>query len=381
MSDILLTEFKTWQSSLDSRFTKLSEQVASVQKQADAIDQRMQRSVFEGGQKGLDAVLRESAALNSLLESKQGRARIELTGHALTEMLGIKTVTVGGLGTATPGVFQYDLDRGITPMARPALRMRDVLASRPTNMARVAWLKETVRPTKASPIGEASEKPSTDLTISVDYEDVKKIALLCTTSDEVLADSSEVSGFIRGELSARVLEELDTQILYGDGSGNNLNGLTTQAQAFDSTLLDPDAAAGYSRIDCISAAVEQILAANELAPSFVAMHVSDWQRILRLKDGEKRFLFGSPASATAPRIWSLNVVPSTQITSGYFLVGSGDPRAAELRDRMGLTIDVSTETSNNFRDNLATFRCELRAALVVKRPEAFVYGAFVSSPA
>jgi hypothetical protein len=54
--------------------------------------------------------------------------------------------------------------------------------------------------------------------------------------------------------------------------------------------------------------------------------------------------------------------------------------AAEYRNRMGLTVEMSTEDSTNFRYNLVTIRFELRGALVVKRPNAFVTGSLTQSP-
>jgi HK97 family phage major capsid protein len=65
---------------------------------------------------------------------------------------------------------------------------------------------------------------------------------------------------------------------------------------------------------------------------------------------------------------------------GQFLVGSGNPAAAEIRDRMGMQIEVSTEHSDFLVRNLVAIRSEKRLAMVVKRPNSFVSGTFLTSP-
>ena len=37
---------------------------------------------------------------------------------------------------------------------------------------------------------------------------------------------------------------------------------------------------------------------------------------------------------------------------------------------------IATTNNDDFEKNMITIRCEERGALAVKRPEAFVYGAF-----
>jgi HK97 family phage major capsid protein len=68
------------------------------------------------------------------------------------------------------------------------------------------------------------------------------------------------------------------------------------------------------------------------------------------------------------------------IAPGSFLVGSGSPVAAEIRDRMEMTVEISTEHSDYFTRNLVAIRAEKRLALITKRPNSFVTGTFTTSP-
>jgi HK97 family phage major capsid protein len=122
---------------------------------------------------------------------------------------------------------------------------------------------------------------------------------------------------------------------------------------------------------------------NELEESpFYVLNPGDAWKIRRTKDSTGRYIFTSPESGPGPlTLWGAPCVETTQITKGPFLYGSGSPQAAEYRSRQGLTVELSTEDNTNFRYNPVTIRFELRGALVVKRPNAFVQGSLTQSPA
>jgi HK97 family phage major capsid protein len=349
----------------------------------------MQKSIIDASKpQTFTQAMLEAPAVKDWMEfhRKHGKlspgmaASVDITGPAALDLLTRKTATASGLGTATPGVMQFEMEAGIVGVARPSLRMRDVIPSRPTNLMRIAWLKESVRPTQASPVAEAGQKLLVDISVTSDYEDVKKIAIASKASDEVLADSLELEAFIKDSLIFNVQEEEDAQILSGAGTGNNLNGLTTQAQAWDLTILT--ASDGYEYGDMIAGAFAQIAGDNEVVSNpFVVLHPLDYWKIKRTKDSTGRYIYGDPTAAFDIRLWGALVVPTTKITQGYFLVGSGDPRVAQLRTRLGVTIDMATQHDTDFLYNLVTFRVELREALIVRRPNALVYGALTQSPA
>jgi HK97 family phage major capsid protein len=80
-----------------------------------------------------------------------------------------------------------------------------------------------------------------------------------------------------------------------------------------------------------------------------------------------------------PSLFGITLVPTTSIAQGSFLVGSGNPAASEIRDRMEMIVEVSTEHQDYFVRNLVAVRGEKRLALVVKRPASYVYGTFTTA--
>ena len=76
-------------------------------------------------------------------------------------------------------------------------------------------------------------------------------------------------------------------------------------------------------------------------------------------------------------LWGLPVV-ATEVAAfiGKFLTGAFQT-GAQLFDREDANVVISTENADDFEKNLISIRCEERAALAVKRPEAFILEAFM----
>jgi HK97 family phage major capsid protein len=110
------------------------------------------------------------------------------------------------------------------------------------------------------------------------------------------------------------------------------------------------------------------------------MHPNDWYDIRLLRDSQGRYVLGNPGELIAPVLFGLQVLSTVNISAGTFLVGSSSPTATEIRDRMTLMIEVSTEHQDFFVKNLVAIRAEKRLALITRRPASFVTGTFTTSP-
>jgi HK97 family phage major capsid protein len=69
-------------------------------------------------------------------------------------------------------------------------------------------------------------------------------------------------------------------------------------------------------------------------------------------------------------------VETTAMEQGEFLVGAG--AAAQIFDREGVVVELSTEHADYFSKRLVAIRAFERLALAVYRPESFVYGQFAA---
>lgn len=282
------------------------------------------------------------------------------------------TITTGTVGTAmdqnlrVPGIIQ--------PYVRE-LRIRDLLRVTPTTATAIEYVKENVFTNAASPQVEGSAKPEAALTFTLASAPVRTIAHWIPATRQVLDDMDQLMSYIdtRLRFGLKIVEE--AQLLSGDGTGQNLSGLITQATAYETSRN----VAGDTVIDKISHAITQAREA-EYPVDGVVLHPKDWEkmRLIKTEEGganKGQYVFGDPGTAQVPRIWNKPIVETTAITAGTFLVGAF-ALGAELFDRQEATVDVSTEHASFFVENKVAIRAEERLALAVYRPASFVAGSF-----
>ena len=369
------------QKALGTVLEKTQSKISALQAQADAIDAKLaDRKAAEVPQPGVLEVLQTNDSVNRLMKDRSGRAVITLEGKHVRELLGRKTtITSSAVGVATTGVLQIDRIPGITLEARQTLTVRDLLSARPTTMQVVDFVKVNTPMAIASPQVEASAKAENAVMFSSVSEKVRTIATWIPASKQILDDFTELMGFINSTLPYYVNLAEEIQLLSGDNTGENLHGLITQAAAFNTGLLS--SSKGWNKIDIVGRAIQQITGAKELDPTFVVLHPNDWWEMRLTKDGFGRYILGDPQTNVRPSLFGLDVVYTTSIANGTFLVGSGNPVASEIRDRMEMQVEISTEHQDFFTKNLVAVRGEKRVVLVVKRPNSYISGSFTTSPA
>ena len=370
---------------------ELKTKIDALQKQVDAIDGKLAAHVPAGeDEDSFETQMKNDAGVQRLLKDKRGNAVITFTGKTARTLFERKTtISDAAVGSAISGVLQIGRLPDITMEARQQLTIRDLLTATPTTFQVVDFVKVLAPMAIASPVAEASTKPENAVTFTTVSERAKTIATWIPATRQVLDDFSELMTFIRTMMPYYVNLAEEQQILSGDGTGENLHGLIPQASAFSTTLLH--ATEGWNKIDIIGRAIQQLTAAKELLPTFCVVHPNDWWDIRLTKDGFGRYILGNPQQGSltnagmgitnpTQNIFGLAVDPTTSIAQGTFLVGSGNPIAAEIRDRMEMQIDVSTEHSTFFTQNLVAVRAEKRLALITRRPGSFITGTFNTSP-
>jgi HK97 family phage major capsid protein len=232
---------------------------------------------------------------------------------------------------------------------------------------------------QASPQTEGSDFGGNAQTFTSTSATVRTIASWIPSTKQVLDDFGELLAFLDTTLRFYVNLGEERQMLSGDGTGTNLLGLITQAAPFNTGLLK--ASAGWTKIDIILRAIEQLAIAKEFSPTFVVLNPTDWGDMRGLKNTLGDYILGHPQAAVPPSLFNRRVVETNNIAAGTFLVGSSDPAAVEIRDRLELTVEIGAQHSDYFTRGLVAIRAEKRLAFLTKRPNAFVSGVFTSSPA
>lgn len=280
------------------------------------------------------------------------RAAISSIGMSATP-----TQTIGVPPDQVPGVF---------PGTERRLTIRDLVMPGTTTSNMIQYVKESGFTNNAAPVSETVQKPESGLTYSLTQSPVITIAHWIKASRQILDDFAQLRSNIDGRLRYGLKLVEENQLLKGSGSGNNLNGIYTQATAYSApiTITKPN------KIDVLRLMVLQAEIA-EYPPSGIVLHPSDWAAIELTKNTQGQYIFANPQQVAEPRLWGLSVVATQAMTVDTALVGAFR-MGAQVFDREEANVVVSTENQDDFIKNMITIRCEERLALAVYRPEAFI---------
>lgn len=293
-------------------------------------------------------------------------------GTTILQLKAVTSVTSATTGTgAAGGAVQPDWLPGIvTPALRP-FTIRDLLMPGRTGSNVVRYVRESGFQNLAATVAEGALKPQSDMKFAQVDTAVKTLAHWLKASKQILADVPMLSSYIDTRLTYGLKYVEETQLLSGDGTGENLLGLIPQATAFDNSLR----VAGDTPIDTLRRAILQVRVA-EYRASGIVLNPHDWAAIELTKTTIGEYVWVNVGTGASPQLWRLPVVDTNAMPVGHFMVGAFN-MAAQVFDREDANVQVSTEDGDNFVKNMVTIRAEERLALVVYRPESFVYGPFI----
>ncbi len=292
--------------------------------------------------------------------SCQGSTRLEL--KAIT--------TAAGSGG---GVIYSQRDLDIASLPQRTVRVRDLLTVVPTNAGSVDYAKQTTRANAAAPVAEGLTKPYSNYGWTNQNLPMRTIAHLSKLTRQAMDDSAQLAGEVDNEMRFGLQLVEDAQLLYGDGTGQNLTGLMPNATpyALPTGFTLPS---GANRIDQIGAAMLQVMLAEQPVDG-VVLNPVDWMMMAMLKDAANGYLISNPLEGVGiPTIWGKPVAVTQAMAVGSFLVGG--TKLQKLYDRLSPEVLLSSENVDDFEKNLLTMRAEQRLGLAIRQATALVKGTF-----
>lgn len=310
--------------------------------------------------------------------------RIPEKSRVQSDPIRVKALLTGSSSTSG-GAFVVAEQSGIVEMmGRRALAIRNVISVRRTNSDAVEYVRQTSHTNAAAPVPEAttSAGPSANTSTGVislpagsgvkpegawaferDTAVVKTIAEWVPATKRALADVAALEGLINDELEADLKEAEETQMMSGDGTGENLPGILTvsgtQGQAFSTDIFET-----------VRKALTKVRTVGRAVPNGVGLNPADVEVIDLARDAEDRFYGGGPFAMGPRTLWGYPIVESEAIPAGTGVVG--DWTKAVLWDREDASVTVSDSHADFFTRNLVAVLGEERVAFAVTRPKAFV---------
>jgi HK97 family phage major capsid protein len=290
--------------------------------------------------------------------------------------LGRKALVTGDDDTSAGAFVQTDYTGIYEPLGRRPTTVLDLISMRPTQSDLVEFVRQTVQASQAAPVAEANvtnytgatgevegAKPEATVAFEKVQLPVKTIAVWLPATKRGLSDAGQLRGLIDQELRDDIQEELEDQVITGDGIGENLTGVLNTAgvltQAWDTDILRT-----------ARRAITTLRVTGRSRPTAWALHPNDWETIDLTQDAQNRYYFGGPLAMGTRTLWGVPVVECEGVTEGVGILG--DWRKAVLWNRERSTIQVSDSHEDFFVRNMVAILAEMRAAFGLIRPSAFV---------
>lgn len=290
-------------------------------------------------------------------------------GRVTVEVKDISSATTNADGSAG-ALVQAQRVQGIVAPPQRRMTVRGLLMPGNTASNLIEFEQETGFTNNAAPVAEGALKPESTMKFALKSAPTRTIAHWVRATRQILADAPQLASHIDGRLRYGLAYKEEAQLLYGDGTGENLHGIVPQATAYSA----PITIASATSIDMLRLAMLQAALA-EYSATGIVLNVMDWARIELTKDAQNRYLVGDPINGGLAGLWGLPVVATAAMQVDKFLVGAFD-LGAQIFDRDDASVTISTEDRDNFVTNRVTLLAEERLALAVYRPESFVYGDF-----
>lgn len=294
------------------------------------------------------------------------------------------TQTIGSIFTPV----LTEIDRTIMPTVRPRLVVADLLGQGTIgpNTNAITYFVEAGLEGAFTTVAEGGAKPQLHFLDPTTVTDsLKKIAGFIKLSDEMQEDLD----YIVSEINNRLLYERakfeEAQIMSGDGTGTNLQGLLNRSGV--QTLLRGTVASGDTVADTIFRAMTAVTTGSGLDPDGIVINPLDYQALRLAKDANGQYYgggffagqYGNGTLMSQPPLWGLRTVVTPAVAVGTVLVGAF-ASAATLYRKGGVRVESTNSDGTDFRNNIITIRVENRVALAVRRPAGFVKTTITAAP-
>lgn len=302
-------------------------------------------------------------------------------------LAGFKSLVTGASDTSA-GAFvvpdQLGLQVGLDAFKRP-LRLRDLVTPGTTTSDSIEYVRMTSVTNNAAPVAEATSaanptapggagalvnnagggyKPESGLAAVKINTTVKTLAHWMPMTKRAISDAAQVVTLIDAFLRYGLEEELEDQMVSGDGTGENFEGVSNvsgvQSQAWDTDAFTT-----------LRKAKTKVRTVGRSIANGVLLNPVDLEMLDLLQDNENRYYFGGPSGVgSAQTVWNMPIIETESVPAGTAYVG--DWRKAILWDRQQATIQMTDSHMDFFVRNLVVILAEMRAAFGVIQPNAFV---------
>jgi len=269
--------------------------------------------------------------------------------------------------------YKYDPTRPV--------HVRQLIPQGSTSSDVIRFVKESGYSNGAATAAEGATLAQSDFDFTASDSNVRKIGTYFRISEEMLADTPQLTSYISARAPEKLLNVEDTQILSGNGTAPNLSGIITDAADFDVSSGGAfyQSVESANEFDVLVASLNQLALSNYQA-SYIMLNPTDFHKILLLKDSQNNYLKDQVYSGLQPNFMGVPVIINNALSAGSFLCGNFNV-GTQLWIRDNVNVEFFREDGTNVRDGFVTVRVSERIALTNYLPNAFVNGSFSTAKA
>lgn len=306
---------------------------------------------------------------------------VELKGSLLAQ-IAKKTLVYSASGSGG-NLIVNDRMGGSIDILQRSLSILDLIPMSSTTSNTIEYVKEKTYTNNAATVAEASVTTGTTglkaesvLAYDLATAPVRTIAHWIPVTNAMLADAPVIEGLIGNRLVYGLNQELEDQVLSGDGNSPNMTGILASGLSTVGLSAGSTYGGAATAIDAAFAAALIVRSTGLAMPNAYVLHPNDWAQIRLARESTVTgnvnpggYLYGPPSQSGPATLWGRPVVEALGMTENTILCGDFQ-MGCMLFDREQAAITTGT-IDDQFVRNMRTILAEMRAAFAVFRATAF----------
>lgn len=297
---------------------------------------------------------------------------VELKNYSQREH---KTLLQGGDAASGGGFTINDRYPGVVDLRQHQLTVLDLITRLTTSSDTIDWVQQDTFTNAAATVAEATAtsgtsgtKAESELAYSLQSSPVTTIAHWIPVTTRMLSDYPAIKGMIDNALMLGLDLALEAQILTGNNSAPNLNGI------LNNSSVQTQALGSDSVPDAMFKAMVKVQVTGLAVPNAFVFNPLDWQDIRLLRENAStgllgQYLFGPPSVTGPATLWGRPVVESIGLTQNTGLVADFSALSMILWDREQAVVRTGY-VDQMFIRNMVALLAEIRVAFTFMRPTA-----------
>ena len=301
-------EAKALAEKAEANFTELKGMFEKVDEQLKDMQVKQSRH----GQGG-----RELKSLGAAFTSSDVYEAMKSSGRGSNQPMSMDKKDISNLAASAGALVRPDRDSRVFQDPNRPMRIRDLIPTVPTASNAVEFMRELAFTNNAGPqgttagigAGEFVAKNKSDVTYELVTKPVRTIAHWMAASRQVLSDAPMLQNLIDNRLTYGLDLESDNQLLNGDGTGQNLDGILQDPAINDAGQLP----AGTATADIPSAMIDHIRKAIRIEQqneyynmTGLVLNPVDWEILETAKATDGHYLMVSmPTGRATETVWRI----------------------------------------------------------------------------